>query len=77
MRTYLDKTAVRIGMARCDIDNFNGLAVAANISPNTIYRALRQDDFRLSTLDAIANALGVPPVSLLRMDEDETERVTA
>ena len=57
-------------MERRKIGTLQELADIAEISQTTIYSAVDSYSWRTATLDAIANALGVTPISLLTVDED-------
>lgn len=68
MRTVVSKRKLKRWMAIRDFERFEDLAVAAKISPTTIYRIVETNKFNGKTLDAIAQALGVNPMDLLEAE---------
>ena len=72
-RTRIDRFKVKREMERKKISALQDLANLASISQTTLYAVLDTYSWRAATLDAIAHALDVSPVSLLTVDETEKE----
>ncbi len=67
-RTRIDRFKLKQAM-KGRYDTLEDLALGAHISPTTVSTGTDSYAWRGATLDAIANALGVSPVSLLTVDE--------
>lgn len=67
MKTRIDRFKIKQAM-RGRFSTLEELAGAASISTNTMSTATDSYSWRAGTLDAIANALGVQPVTLLTTD---------
>ena len=68
LKTRIDRFLVRKAM-RGRYSTFGELAKAASISTTTMTKATDSNEWRSSTLDAIADALGVSPLTLLAVEE--------
>lgn len=68
LKIRIDRYKLRTAM-KGRFDTLEELAIAAGISPTTMSKATDSHAWRSSTLNAIAAALGVPPLSLLTEDE--------
>ena len=73
LKTRIDRYRLRQAM-KGRFETLEELANGAGISPTTMSKATDSYSWRASTLDAIASALGVPPISLLIMDEVEDDQ---
>jgi len=69
MKTRIDRFKVKQVMEKQNIEALQDLAPLAKISPTTLYNVLDSYAWRAATLDAIADALKVNPLSLLTVDE--------
>ena len=67
MKTRIDRFKIKQAM-KGRFDTMEDLAGAAKISTNTMSTATDSYSWRANTLDAIANALGVQPATLLTTD---------
>lgn len=67
-KTRIDRFKLRNAM-KGKFSTLEDVAIAADISPTTMSKAIDTYAWRAATLDAIANALGVSSVSLLTEDE--------
>ena len=70
MKTRIDRFKVKRRMEVEEIDTFENLAKDAGLSPTTVYNALDGYNWRSTTLDAIAAALGCNPFEILTVDTD-------
>lgn len=70
MNTRIDRFKVKRRMESEGIDTFETLAKEAKLSPTTVYSALDGYNWRSTTLDAIAAALGCNPLDIVTVDAD-------
>lgn len=73
MKTMIDKKTVQRRMIDQEIASFQELSKRAGISPTTLYNVFDNDNWTRKTLDSIAAALDVNPLTLLVV-EDENEK---
>ena len=76
-RTRIDRFKVKKEMDKGKFGAFQDLADTAGISPTTLYSVLDSYSWRAATLDAVANALGVPSIALLTIDDADDDRPAA
>ncbi len=76
LKTRIDRYLVKKAM-QGRYSTFGELAKAASISTTTMTKATDSNEWRSSTLDAIADALGVSPLTLLAVEEVTVERQPA
>jgi lambda repressor-like predicted transcriptional regulator len=69
MRTRIDRFKVKQHMELLGIEKFEVLARRAKLSPTTLYSALDSYNYRSTTLDAIANALGCSSRDITTIDD--------
>lgn len=69
MNTRIDRFKVKRWMEQEGIETFDQLAKLARLSPTTVYNALDGYNWRSTTLDAIAKALGCNPLDIVTVDD--------
>jgi DNA-binding Xre family transcriptional regulator len=70
MKTRIDRFKVKRRMENVGIDTFEKLAEKAKLSPTTVYNALDGYNWRATTLDAIAAAIGCNPLDIVTVDAE-------
>jgi predicted transcriptional regulator len=71
MKTRIDRFKVKQRMEVLGVDTFEELAKRAKVAPATLYNALDGYNWRSTTLDAIANALGCSSREITTIDAPE------
>lgn len=69
MRTRIDRFKVKQRMEQIGMATFEELAKKTKLSTATLYNALDGYNWRSSTLDAIANALGCSSRDITTIDD--------
>lgn len=69
MTLQIDDRKLKIAMATAGLDTLQALGARAGIHPSTISNLANGQGFRSETLEAIALALNVSPVALLKIDD--------
>jgi lambda repressor-like predicted transcriptional regulator len=77
LKTRIDRFKVKQRMEALGIDTFEELAKRAKLSPATLYNALDGYNWRSTTLDAIANALGCSSREITTIDVPEVSPATS
>lgn len=72
MTLQIDDRKLRIAMATAGLDTLQALGARAGIHPSTISNLADGKGFRSETLEAIALALDVNPVDLLKVGNGQT-----
>ena len=68
MRTVLDRQKLRLKMVYAGIETYRDLAKLSDISENTLYKIVGEDNWTIKTIDSIAAALGCKSTDLLSVE---------